>query len=136
LAGGERATDVFTMKSHIYRGLILLLAICALLIAPAGTSFARSPAGGGGRFVVKFSPILGDFVGLSVTIDGGEARPLTKGHVFEQDLPAGPHKISVYRNGRLIDAWHGTVNVRPGQTYSYVVKYSVDQLVLERVSGS
>ena len=130
-----RAAQIFAMKTSIYRGLVLLLAICALLIAPAGTSFARSPADDGGRFVLKFSPILGDFVTLRVTIDGGAAGPLTKGHVFDQYLPAGPHEISVYPNGRQRDAWHGTVNIRPGQTSSYVAKYRVNQMVLEQVRG-
>lgn len=120
------------MKKHIYRGLVLLLAICALLIAPAGTSFA---AGDGGRFVMKFSPTLGDFVGLKITIDGGTPRSLTKGHVFEQDLPAGPHQISVEPSGWRIQGWQGTVNVRPGQTYSYVVKNAVNQIVLKQVGG-
>ena len=124
------------MNSRIFRRLVLLLGICALLIAPAGTGFGRSPAGDGGRIVMQFSPILGDYVALSVAIDGATPRPFTKGHVFAQYLPAGRHQISVYRNGRGWDAWHRTVNVRPGHTYSYIVKYNVNQLLLERVRGT
>ena len=124
------------MKSRLFRRLVLLLGICSLLIVPTVTSFGRPPGGDRGRIVMKFSPVLGDYVALSVAIDGSTPRPFTKGHVFAQYLPAGPHEISVYRNGRGFDAWHGTVNVRPGQTDSYLVNYGVNQIVLERVRGA
>ena len=87
-----------------------------------------------GRLMMKYSVTLGINVALSVTVDGREAGVFTKGHLFDVSIPPGAHVVSVYANGRLYDRWTGRLNVRRGQTYSYLVKYVSDQVVLVPVA--
>ena len=116
--------------------LLLLLTIGALVLAPATDSFARPSSrsswqdAGSGRLLLKYSVTLGINVALSVTIDGQEAGVFTKGHRFAVAIPAGSHVVSVHANGQVFDYWTGRLDVQPGQTYSYVVKYNGAHVVL------
>ena len=129
------------MKPRNSPGLFLVLTICALVIAPAKQSFARehvwspSARGEGGRVMMKFSPTVGINVGVSIRIDGRNAGAITRGHVVDRYIPRGRHVLSVSRNGRSDDVWHEILNVGPGQTYAYLIKYRVNQIVLQRVAG-
>ena len=51
----------------------------------------------------------------------------------EHALSAGKHTVKVVRTGRS-DSWTGTMDVRAGETKSFVVKVSPDQVYLDPVS--
>lgn len=87
----------------------------------------------GGRIRLKHSPILGINVPIEIRIDGVKAGVFAKGHVYERYLTPGRHKLSAHRPINLTDTWRGTINVRRGETYSFVVKATVNQIILEPV---
>lgn len=107
---------------------VLILALSFLaLVGGADKTDAAEP----GRLVIRFSPTLGMNVGLAVRIDGQNAGAITRGHVFEKYLSPGPHQLVVRPNGRAYNELVMMLNVRPGQTYSYVAKLPRDNLVLQ-----
>ena len=129
------------MRRATSPGFVLLLAICALLIAGANqtvnahnqtypTSVAED-----GLFRIKYSPVMGMNLGLVVTIDGLHAGAFTRGHIYKRHLAPGRHYIRVSPNGRDYDAWRTTLYVRPGQTYSYIAKYNVNKMLLVPVGS-
>jgi|ERR1044071_4594138 hypothetical protein len=137
------------MKQMSFSTTVLPLAICALLIASAnqsvnardnnssnrsGTIFARSAADGG-RLFIRRSPVLGRNVAISLTIDGQLAGTLTWGHTYDKYITPGRHILIVSPNRRFGDPWRATLDVRPGQTYSYSASYNVNKLVLTPVNG-
>jgi hypothetical protein len=87
----------------------------------------------GGRIRLKHSPVLGINVPIEIKIDGVPAGVFAKGHVYERYLTPGRHKLSAHRPINLTDSWHGTLHVRRGETYSFVVKATVNQIFLEPV---
>ena len=97
------------MKRLHFSAIVTLLAFCAFFASAQQTAQARSYDPG--RIVIRYSPVLGINVGLSVRIDGVLAGAFTKGHVFVRQLSPGDHRISVYRNGREWDAFHMTRRV-------------------------
>jgi hypothetical protein len=94
--------------------------------------FANSLADGG-RIRMKHSPVLGINVPIAIKIDGVQAGVFAKGHVYEQYLTPGRHRVRASRPINLTDYWSGTINVRRGETYSFVVKCTVNQVILEPV---
>ena len=123
---------------------ILLIAICALLLAGANqTLHARNayyyptdpkdyPSGAAGRhFIIGYSPTLGINLGVVVRIDGREAGAITKGHTCTRriSVPAAISSALLLMAG-YYDALEMTLDVRPGQTYSYVAKYNRYHMVL------
>jgi hypothetical protein len=128
---------------------ILRLALFAVLIAsanqsvkaresnlsnPSGTILATSAADGG-RLVVRRSPVLGHNVRITLTIDGQLAGTLVRGHTFDRYITPGRHVLTASPN-RSGDPWKGTLDVRPGKTYSYTASFNVDRLVLTPAPGS
>ena len=87
----------------------------------------------GGSIRMKHSPVLGINVPIAVKIDGVNAGAFAKGHIYERFLTPGRHKLSAHRPINLTDAWHGWLDVRRGETYSFVVKATVNQIILEPV---
>src|SRR5438477_9204653 len=85
------------------------------------TTFANSLADGG-RLRMKHSPVLGINIPIAVWIDGVQAGAFAKGHVYEKYLTPGRHNLYASRPGRLSDSWYGTLDMRRGETYSFVVK--------------
>lgn len=92
-------------------------------------TFANSLADGG-CIRMKHSPVLGLNVPIVIKIDGVQAGVFAKGHVFEAYLTPGRHKVSAHRPINLTDSWHGYLDVRRGETYSFVVKCTVNQVYL------
>ena len=128
---------------------VLRLALCALLIAsanqsvraresnssnPSGAIFATSAADGG-RLVIRRSPVLGHNVRITLTIDGQLAGTLVRGHTFDRYITPGRHVLAASPN-RSGDPWKGTLDVRPGKTYSYTASFNVDRLALTPAPGS
>ena len=104
---------------------VLHIAICALFLAGAQQSFAA----GDGRLVINRSPTLGTYVSVTVRIDGKHAGLLTRGRTFEMNLTPGSHKLTA-SSGQGRSPWQGTLNVRPGETYTYTASLAVNELVL------
>jgi hypothetical protein len=135
------------MKPKSFPAPVLMLAICTLLIASCASPsnnnaasqnsaiFATSAADGG-HLVINPSPILGDNVFLTIRVDGELAGTLMPTGSFDRYIKPGRRVVKVSPNRAGSDAWQATLNVRAGQTYSYVVSYDVNKLVLTRVTGS
>lgn len=85
---------------------------------------------GGGSIRLKHSPALGINIPLAIRIDGRNEGAFTKGHVFERYLAPGPHYVTVSRPRQRFDTWRGTIDVRRGETYSFVVKATTNEIVL------
>jgi hypothetical protein len=112
---------------------VLLLAVGTLFFAGANRSGAgQSTYSGGGDALLqlKHSPVLGLNIPIAVWIDGMQAGAFAKGHLYERTLTPGRHEIYASRPGRLSDSYYGTLDVRPGETYSFVVKCTPNQVHL------
>jgi hypothetical protein len=72
-------------------------------------------------------------VTFAVYIDGAKVGVFSRGHVYEHSLALGQHTLVVTRTGRG-DSWRGTLDVKPGQTYSFVAKVTPDEVHLVPVS--
>jgi hypothetical protein len=112
---------------------VLLVAVGTLLLASAMQSVAgpsEYSRSSDGLLRMKHSPVLGINIPIAVWIDGVQAGAFAKGHVYERYLTPGRHDLYASRPSRLSDSWHGTLDVRPGETYSFVVKCTPNQVVL------
>lgn len=104
---------------------LLRTAICALFLAGTQLSFAA----GDSRLVIKRSPTLGSYVSVTVRIDGKLAGSLTRGRTLEVNLTPGSHKLTASA-GQGRTPWYATLNVRPGETYTYTASLAASELVL------
>jgi hypothetical protein len=82
---------------------------------------------------MKHSPVLGINIVVAVRIDGVQAGAFAKGHVYERYLAPGRHTIHASRPNRPSDSWYGTLDVRPGETYPFVVYCTPAQVILQPV---
>lgn len=110
--------------------------VVALLVATAsqvtaGPSEYSRPEG---LLRMKHSPVLGLNVPIAVWIDGVQAGAFAKGHVYERSLTPGRHNLYAARPSQPNDSFYGTLDVRPGETYSFVVKCTVNRVILQPVS--
>jgi hypothetical protein len=87
-----------------------------------------------GLLRMKHSPLLGINIPIAIWIDGVQAGVFAKGHIYERSLTPGRHDVYASRPGRMSDSWYGTLDVRPGETYSFVVKCTPNQVILQPVS--
>ena len=115
---------------------VLLVAVGTLLLASAmqsaaGPSEYSRPEG---ILRMKHSPALGINIPIAVWIDGVQAGAFAKGHVYERALSPGRHDLYARRPGQIYDSWYGTLDVRPGETYSFLVKCTVNHVILQPVS--
>jgi hypothetical protein len=94
--------------------------------------FANSLADGG-RLRMKHSPALGLNIPIAVRIDGVEAGAFAKGHVYQRYLTPGRHTVYASRPMRISDSWYGTLDVRRGETYSFVVSCTPAHVILQPV---
>src|ERR1700716_2756929 len=92
----------------------MLLFASANQSAAGPSEYSRS---GDGLLRMKQSPALGINIPIAVWIDGVQAGAFAKGHVYERSLTPGRHNIYASRPGQLSNSWHGTLDVRRGQTY-------------------
>ena len=85
---------------------------------------------------MKHSPALGINIPISVWIDGVQAGAFAKGHVYERFLAPGRHEVYASRPGpgRQYDSWYSVLDVRPGETYSFVVSCTPNRVILSPVS--
>lgn len=110
--------------------------VVALLVASANqiTAGPSEYLRAEGILRMKHSPVLGINVPIAVWIDGLQAGAFAKGHVYERSLAPGRHDIYASRPGQMFDSWYGTLDVRPGETYSFLVKCTVNHVILQPVS--
>ena len=116
---------------------VLLAAVGVVLFTSTNQSVAGQSEysrSGDGLLRMKHSPALGINIPIAVWIDGVQAGAFAKGHVYERYLTPGRHDVYASRPGRLFDSWRGTLDVRPGETYSFVVKCTPNQVYLLPVS--
>jgi hypothetical protein len=92
--------------------------------------FAHSLADGG-CVRMKHSPVLGINVPIAVWIDGVQAGAFAKGHVYERYLTPGRHYLYASRPSRMSDSWYGPLDVRRGETQSFVVKCTPNHVILQ-----
>lgn len=118
-----------TIKSVVLVLVAAVLFFASALDTTAGQQNYSSYADGG-TIRMKHSPALGINVPLAVRIDGRNAGAFAKGHVFEAYLSPGPHYVTVSRPRYEFDTWRGTIDVRRGETYSFVVKATTNEIVL------
>jgi hypothetical protein len=112
---------------------ILALTVGAFFVGSASRSFAGQSEysrGGDGILRMKHSPVLGLNIPIAVWIDGQEAGAFSKGHIYERSLAPGRHTIYASRPSYRFDSFYGTLDVQPGQTYSFVVKCTVNHVHL------
>lgn len=118
---------------------VLMVAVCALLFPTAHqtnagqSEYSRSSYG---LLRMKHSPVLGINIPISVWIDGRQAGVFAKGHVYQRSLAPGRHELYAERPGagRRYDSWYSVLDVRPGETYSFVVSCTPNRVVLSPVS--
>lgn len=96
--------------------------------ADRGAIFANT-ASEGGRLLIARAPTLGRNVTITLKIDGKLAGSLGWGRTYDRYITPGRHILTASAT-RTSGAWQATLDVRPGQTYSYSAAYSVDKLVL------
>ena len=115
---------------------VLLVAVGALLFGTANQSGAGPSeySRPEGILRMKHSPVLGINIPISVWIDGVQAGAFAKGHVYERALSPGRHDLYARRPGQIYDSWYGTLDVRPGETYSFLVNCTVNHVILSPVS--
>jgi hypothetical protein len=116
---------------------VVVLAACALLFSSANRSAAGQSEysrSSDGILRMKHSPALGINIPIAVWIDGVQAGVFAKGHVYERYLTPGRHDLFASRPSQMSDSWRGTLDVRPGETYSFVVSCTPGQVVLQPVS--
>jgi len=113
--------------------LLLLTALLFIASAPqnlqASDSIFAKTAADGGRLVITRSPTMGRNVTVNLTIDGKPAGSLTWGRTYDRFITPGRHTLTATPS-RTGGAWHGKLDVRAGQTYSYSAAYSVNEVVL------
>ena len=73
---------------------------------------------------------------ITLAIDGKLADTLTWGHTYDKYITPGRHTLIVSPNRRFGDPWQAILDVRRGQTYSYIAAFNVNKLVLTPVTGS
>jgi hypothetical protein len=122
------------MKRLNFFAVVFVLTVGALFFASAKQISAGQSEyysrGGDGILRMKHSPVLGFNIPIDVWIDGTHSGAFTKGHVFERSLAPGRHDLYASRPGQLYSSFYGTLDVRPGETYSFVVKSTPNQVYL------
>jgi hypothetical protein len=121
----KRANFVFVVSA------VITLLVASANQVTAGPSKDSRPDG---ILRMKHSPVLGINIPIAVWIDGVQAGVFAKGHVYQRSLAPGRHDLYASRPGQLSNSFHGTLDVRPGETYSFVVKATPNQVYLVPVS--
>ena len=123
------------MKRLKWFAAVLVLTVGAFFLASPSESLAgQSQYYSDGLLRMKHSPTLGINIPIAVWIDGQQAGAFTRGHVYQRALAPGRHSLYASRPGQLYSSFYGMLDVRPGETYSFVVKSTPNQIYLVPVS--
>ena len=112
---------------------VLLAAVGVVLFTSTNQSVAGQSdysRSGDGLLRMKHSPALGINIPIEVWIDGVPSGVFAKGHVYQAYLGPGRHSLYAARPGQLRSSWYSTLDARPGETYSFVVKCTPNQVYL------
>jgi hypothetical protein len=120
------------MKKSSLPTAILLVLTAVFFLASASQSLANS-ATQAGRLVISRSPTLGRNVTITLKIDGKLVGSIGSGRTYDQPIASGRHVLNASAT-RTAGSWQATLDVHAGQTYSYSAAYSVDKLVLTRMT--
>ena len=115
---------------------LIITAVCALFFATTQQANAGQSEYYGSDAVlrIKHSPVLGINIPITIVINGALEGAFAKGHIFQRALAPGRHTIHASRPSRPSHSYFGTLDVRPGETYSFVVKCTPNQVYLVPVS--
>ena len=91
--------------------------------------FANSGADGG-RLIIKRSAVAGRNITFNLNIDGQPAGSIYWGRTYDRFITPGKHVLSLGYESNRID-WKGTLDVRAGQTYTYVASFGIDKVRLD-----
>ena len=97
----------------------------------SGAIFASGPTDGG-RLIIKRSPVLMYDMAVAVMIDGKPAGTIRRGHTYDRFITPGRHVLTASPKASA-PAWRTTLDVRAGQTYTYLARYSINKLILDPV---
>jgi len=118
----------------INSAVVVLVTLATLFFASANFSVAGQSEyysrGIDGVLRIKHSVTLGINIPIDVWIDGAHAGAFARGHIFERALAPGRHDLYASRPGKLFCSYFCTLDVRPGATYSFVVKSTPNQVYL------
>jgi hypothetical protein len=92
----------------------------------------------GGRLIIRRSPVLGYNVAISLYIDGQVAGTLVRARVFDEYITPGRHTIVAVPGGipgGPGDRFVAKLDVRTGQTFTYIASYNVNRLLLTWVTN-
>ena len=113
---------------------VVLLGVVAGLCLANAQQIVAGPSeysrGGNALLRMKHSPALGINIPIEVWIDGVPSGVFAKGHVYQAYLGPGRHSLYAARPGQLRSSWYSTLDARPGETYSFVVKCTPNQVYL------
>ena len=113
---------------------VVLLGVVAALCLVSAQQIVAGPSeysrGGNALLRMKHSPALGINIPIEVWIDGVPSGVFAKGHVYQAYLGPGRHSLYAARPGQLRSSWYSTLDARPGETYSFVVKCTPNQVYL------
>jgi hypothetical protein len=112
--------------ANVVSAVVALLFASAVQITAGPSEYSRP----NGILRMKHSPVLGINIPIAVWIDGVQSGAFAKGHVYERSLAPGRHDLYASRPGQLYSSFYGTLDVRAGETYSFVVKSTPNQLYL------
>ena len=126
-------------RDSLGKWMILALALFSLAlarIASAGSGFdySRGELMGNSGLIVWRAADFGTNLGLSLYIDGVPITTLVRGEAYRAVIVPGRHKLTVtdtpspYGKTRFT---HRTINLAPGQNYSFTAIWDVETIMLE-----
>ena len=110
------------------------LAVAAAVSAGGGNDYSRSELMGNSGLTIFRGADFGNEIGLSIYIDGIPITTLSRGEGYRAIVRPGQHKLSVtdtpspYGKTKFT---HRTINLVPGQNYSFTALWEVETILLE-----
>ena len=110
------------------------LVVTAVLQAGGGFDYSRSELMGNSGLTVFRGADFGNQIGLSISIDGIPITTLSWGEGYRAIIRPGRHILTVtdtpspYGKTKFT---HRTINLAPGQNYSFTALWEVETILLE-----
>ena len=110
------------------------LAIAAAVSAGGGNDYSRSELMGNSGLTIFRGADFGNELGLSISIDGIPITTLSRGEGYRAIVRPGRHILTVtdtpspYGKTKFT---HRTINLVPGQNYSFTALWEVETILLE-----
>ena len=110
------------------------LAVAAAVSAGGGNDYSRSELMGNSGLTIFRGADFGNELGLSISIDGIPITTLSRGEGYRAIVRPGHHILTVtdtpspYGKTKFT---HRTINLVPGQNYSFTALWEVETILLE-----